>query len=184
MRRIVWLQSSVHTQSSSLSDFCPTLRGPLLFTPVDGQQCGHVAVKNDAEVAQVVEWLFHLFEHGINTDRLRFDAALDNSMLSEVLHRHGISTVDQPILITSDKTYLSVLHRFRRRARRHSCSSVVTAARRYQNQRVNLLNVAVSRARKHFITVGQHDVISQGRFTQHLTERSMIVPTSHVGSWR
>ena len=46
----------VHTRSWSLSDLCPTLRGPLLlFTPVDGQQMRtRGSWYNDAEVAQVV----------------------------------------------------------------------------------------------------------------------------------
>ena len=152
----------VHTQSSSLSDLCPTLRGPLLFTPVDGQQMRtRGSWYNDAEVAQVVEWLFHLFEHGINTDRIAvltpYVGQLD--ALRGVLHRRGISTVDQPGLsLTSDERLpIGTVHQFQGGERDIILySSVVTTARslQFQNQRVNLLNVAVSRARKHF-TVGR-----------------------------
>ena len=87
--------------------------------------------------------------------------------LRGVLHRRGISTVDQPGLsLTSDERLpIGTVHRFQGGERDIILySSVVTTARslQFQNQRVNLLNVAVSRARKHFITVeSTFDVISQ-----------------------
>ena len=101
------------------------LPGSLLFTPVDGQQMRtRGSWYNDAEVAQVVEWLFHLFEHGINTDRIAvltpYVGQLD--ALRGVLHRRGISTVDQPGLsLTSDERLpIGAMPVPGRRARHHS----------------------------------------------------------------
>jgi hypothetical protein len=179
---------TVHTQHEMLTPRCASLSSSLLITPVQGQQLRtRGSWSNEAEVEQVVAWLFHLFDHGINCDQIAvltpYVGQLD--AIRSALHRRGITTLDQPGLYVGEDERLPIgtVHRFQGGERDIILySSVVTTPRslQFQNQRVNLINVAVSRARKHFITIGHAGVIAQGRYTGYLVERSEVVATETI----
>jgi hypothetical protein len=174
---------TVHTDHEMLTNRCASLSSSLLITPVQGQQIRtRGSWSNEAEVEQVVSWLFYLFEHGIHCDQIAvltpYVGQLD--AIRSTLHRRGITTLDQPGLYIGedDRLPIGTVHRFQGGERDIILySSVVTTPRslQFQNQRVNLINVAVSRARKHFITIGDAGVIAQGRYTGYLVERSEVV---------
>ena len=58
-------------------------------------------------------------------------------------------------------------------------STVVTDDRslRFLNGRVNLVNVAVSRAREHLVVVGAPEVLRRGPYSRLLVDRATMLPT-------
>ena len=80
----------------------------------------------------------------------------------------------------SDGIALGTVHRFQGGERRFVIfSTVVTRIRSlgFLNGRVNLVNVAVSRAREQLLVVGHREILSQGRFTRVLMEHAHPVPS-------
>lgn len=78
---------------------------------------------------------------------------------------------------------VGTVHRFQGGERRVVIfSTVVTRTRSlgFLNQRVNLVNVAVSRAREHLVVIGDPDTLRAGRYTRLLVERAvpLVAPTS------
>jgi hypothetical protein len=76
---------------------------------------------------------------------------------------------------------LGTVHRFQGGERRFVIfSTVVTRTRSlsFLNRRVNLVNVAVSRAREQLFTVGHGEILSQGRFTRILMDHAHPVESS------
>ena len=98
-------------------------------------------------------------------------------LIRTLMQNHGLPVFDQTSNYAASSAHIPIgtVHRFQGGERDIILySSVVTQPRSllFQNQRVNLLNVAVSRARQHFVTVGDFDILAQGRYTGHLIQRT------------
>ena len=76
---------------------------------------------------------------------------------------------------------VGTVHRFQGGERRVVIfSTVVTreASLGFINERVNLINVAVSRAREHLVIIGHEATLKQGRFSRLLLNRSRGIDRS------
>lgn len=171
---------NVHTKPSSLPVRPRTLSSPFVGTTVAGiQHRTRGSWSNQKEAATVLEWLVHLLSKGLSPNHLAvltpYVGQLD--VIRTLMQNHGLPVFDQTSNYTASSSHIPIgtVHRFQGGERDIILySSVVTQPRslHFQNQRVNLLNVAVSRARQHFVTVGDFDILAQGRYTGHLIQRT------------
>ncbi|MEE2757243.1 MAG: AAA domain-containing protein [Myxococcota bacterium] len=80
--------------------------------------------------------------------------------------------------VTESGIVIGTVHRFQGGERRYVIFTTVVTNERslhFLNERVNLVNVAISRAREQFITIGHDRLLSQGRVTGILTQESVRV---------
>ncbi|HTV21274.1 MAG TPA: AAA domain-containing protein [Polyangiaceae bacterium] len=160
------------------------LESPVTLVALPGEQRRHLGSwANDDEAREVVTWVQYLLARGISTDEIGvitpFRGQLD--LLTRELGRAGIPLADaqrslEPsnldlFMAPTRGLSLGTVHRFQGGERSIILlSTTVTQAGslRFVDQRVNLVNVAASRARDHLITIGHEATLAAGRFTRAL----------------
>ncbi len=179
---------TVHTEHRALPADIHQLRAPFLCTPVAGvQRRTRGSWSNETEVDATIEWILYLLSQGLTPQHLAvltpYVGQLD--ALRARMQQRGLPVFDQPNTYDPSVPHIPIgtVHRFQGGERDIILySSVVSEARslHFQNQRVNLLNVAVSRARQHFITIGDIDILAKGRYTSYLVSRSTRVERKDI----
>ncbi|HWM86495.1 MAG TPA: AAA domain-containing protein, partial [Kofleriaceae bacterium] len=175
---------AVHTLPRSFADRAPSLRAPLLFAGVDGEQ---VRVRgswsNQAEADRLIALLVELGAAGIDWSDIGVMAPYVGQieLLRGRLRSHRIpfeaASEDFATAAGGEAGGLSIgtVHRFQGGERPVVLfSTVVTEPRSlpFLDDRVNLLNVAVSRARDHLVTFGCARALRAGARTRLLVERA------------
>lgn len=186
--RLCGYRLTVHTPGRSLRDRVPWLTDPVLLLPVQGQQVqARGSWANPAEAEQVIEVLRQLSLRGVLWEDIAlltpYVGQLDliRQRLRQVgvpleADREAYSTLSQPSLIDTGTLATGTVHRFQGGERTVVVFSTVVARERslgFLNARVNLVNVAVSRARDHLIIVGDPETLARGAFTRVLTDRAV-----------
>ncbi|MDH5673597.1 MAG: AAA domain-containing protein [Myxococcales bacterium] len=178
----------VHTPPSSRERQAPFLHSPVLFVDVDGRQerLGG-SWTNPAELELCMQWLLAILDAGIAADDIAIITPYRGQLeqLQRAVARRGIRIArglafdpvadEQGSLFGAESEQagvtLGTVHRFQGGERSVVIfSSVVTDPRSlgFLNDRVNLLNVTVSRAREHLITLGHRQTLGTGRYTRRL----------------
>jgi hypothetical protein len=160
------------------------LESAVTLVALPGEQRRHLGSwVNEEEVREVVAWLQYLLSRGISADEIGvitpFRGQLE--LLERELRRAGVPLADaqralEPsnldlFLAPTRGLSLGTVHRFQGGERSIILlSTTVTQATslRFVDQRVNLVNVAASRARDHLITIGHEATLRAGRFTRAL----------------
>lgn len=168
-------------------DRAPALIAPVLFVALPGEQQRHAGSwMNPLEVTQVVWWVQYLMARGITADdigvitpfRGQLDALWRDLRLANVpLEQHGEAPVQDNLDLFGASPgrgiALGTVHRFQGGERSvilFSTTVTRAASLRFVDERVNLLNVAASRARDHLITLGHEATLRAGRHTPALLE--------------
>jgi hypothetical protein len=137
---------------------------------------------NAAEARELVAWVLHLLASGIPADELGvitpFRGQLE--LLAHELGRAGVPLADplraEPLetslfFAPTRGLSLGTVHRFQG-GERHIIllSTTVTqpSSLRFLDERVNLVNVAASRAKEHLLTIGHEATLLAGRHTRAL----------------
>ena len=159
------------------------LPGPVLFSAVAGSQ---VRVRgswhNREELDRVMGILAELQRVGVGWGEVAVITPYVGQLeaLRDAMRRVRIPLEEggegEADLFGGRALALGTVHRFQGGERRVVVfSTVVTRSRSLQflNGRVNLVNVAVSRAREHLVVVGDPGVLRQGPYSRLLVERAM-----------
>lgn len=180
------------TRPMSRIDRAPALVAPVLFVALPGEQQRHAGSwMNPLEVTQVVWWVQYLMARGIAPDdigvitpfRGQLDALWRDLRLANVpLEQHGEAGAQDNLDLFGASpgrgVALGTVHRFQGGERSvilFSTTVTRTASLRFIDERVNLLNVAASRARDHLITLGHEPTLLAGRHTPALLEDAQRV---------
>jgi hypothetical protein len=175
----------VRTPASSRGAAAAQLAAPVSFVAPGGEQQRHAGSwSNPAECREVVAWVQYLVACGISEDDIGvitpFRGQLE--LLGRELAAAGVKIAD-PLrgaeaqqnleLFGAPSRGLSIgtVHRFQGGERSVILlSTTITRATslRFIDERVNLVNVAASRAREHLITVGHERTLLAGRHTRAL----------------
>jgi hypothetical protein len=179
---------SVHTAPRSRAAQLASLRAPLLFAAVDGaQQRARGSWSNADEADRVVALLLELGAAGIDWSEIGVMAPYVGQV--ELLRARvraqriplattGADTVEPEetgLFGPTGRLSMGTVHRFQGGERSIVLfSTVITDPRSlpFLDDRVNLLNVAVSRARDHLITFGCEQALRAGTRTRLLVERA------------
>jgi superfamily I DNA and/or RNA helicase len=174
------------TQFMSRSDRAPVLSAPVLFVPLAGEQERQGGSwMNPLEIAHVVQWVQHLIQQGINPDEIGvitpFRGQLDALWRELAAARVPLDQPGQPQEVDNNLDLfgatpgrglsLGTVHRFQGGEKSIILfSTTVTrpSSLRFIDQRVNLINVAASRARDHLITLGHEPTLREGQYTRAL----------------
>ncbi len=179
---------AVHTAPRSRAAQLASLRAPLLFAPVDGaQQRARGSWSNAEEADRVVALLLELGAAGIDWSEIGVMSPYVGQveLLRGSLRAHRIPLVsagadlaepaDAGLFGPTGRLSMGTVHRFQGGERSIVLfSTVVTDPRSlpFLDDRVNLLNVAVSRARDHLVTFGCEQALRAGMRTRLLVERA------------
>ncbi|MCB9527589.1 MAG: ATP-binding domain-containing protein [Myxococcales bacterium] len=159
------------------------LPGPVLLSAVAGTQ---VRVRgswsNREELERVMQILAELQRVGVDWGEVavitpyvgQLEALRDAMRRARIPLEQGIEG-PEPDLFGGQGLALGTVHRFQGGERRVVVfSTVVTRSRSLQflNGRVNLVNVAVSRAREHLVVVGDPGTLRGGPYSRLLVERA------------
>ena len=161
----------VHTPPRSLGRQVPLLHAPVLFGEVRGaQQRARGSWQNDAEIEAVLSLLRTFERGGIDLQEVAVITPYTGQLevLNQRLRAVGRSA-DQ------GGPALGTVHRFQGGERRVVIfSTVITrpASLPFIDRRVNLLNVAISRAMDHLVVLGDSATLREGRHTRLLVEAS------------
>ncbi len=183
-----------HTPERSRRDLLDELSHPLLHVPVAGQQTRFSGSwTNQSEVQAVTHWLERLLRAGVLPNEIAvitpFRGQLE-SLWRELrqakipLERATpIDELDQISLFGSQQegVALGTVHRFQGGERSVVLlSTTVTEPRSlpFLDARVNMVNVAVSRAKEHLITVGHTATLKLGKHTAPLVKRARVPASS------
>jgi hypothetical protein len=179
---------SVRTPLRSRAEQAPRLSAAALFQDCAGEQERFAGSwVNPSEIDQVVAWLAYLLQQGIEpadigvitpfrsqsealsrrfaAERLPLARALEEEEGSDNLELFGGRGA------RSGGVAVGTVHRFQGGERSIILfSSTLTRAAnlRFVDERVNLLNVAVSRAREHLLVIGHGETLRAGRNTRLL----------------
>jgi hypothetical protein len=166
------------------------LRAPVSFVDIRGEQerlggswC------NPAELAATVELFQALLARGTDPNDVAVITPYRGQLeqLRKQFQRHGIpidysveltDVEDAPPGLTGKGVALGTVHRFQGGERSIVLfSSVVTrrGSLAFLDDRENLLNVAISRARHRFVALGDRSVLAVGRRTHLIAERGELV---------
>jgi hypothetical protein len=180
---------TVHTPARSRAATLARLAAPVLFEAVRGEQVrARGSWSNLAEAEGLVDLVSQLRAAGVSLVEVGVLTPYlgQLELLRQLLRRRGI-----PIAAARDeldpapnggrRDLLSIgtVHRFQGGER--SVILVSTAITRdhdlaFIDERANLLNVAISRAREHLVTFGCEEVLRRGRHTRLLVERAERLP--------
>jgi hypothetical protein len=174
----------VRTRPASLGHRSSLLAGPILFHDVRGPQTPAAGSwSNEAEVDHVAHLVRALLRDGLSPAQLAVLTPYRGQL--GLLHARfraervpldgdDLDLANAPTLFDDAPAgglALGTVHRFQGGERDVVIFSTVIAEPRslpFLNDRVNLVNVAVSRARQHLLVVGNADVLSRGRMTKVL----------------
>ncbi len=173
----------VRTPPNSLVHRVPALHAPLLFSAVQGDQVrARGSWRNDAELDRVEAVLGTLYLAGVPWREVAvvtpYVGQLDG--LRQRLRRRGVPLAADAgdfdlDLAPGEGLVTGTVHRFQGGERSVVIFSTVvtrTASLAFLDGRVNLLNVAISRARDHLVVVGHPHTLRQGSLTRLLVERA------------
>lgn len=173
----------VRTPPRSLVGRVPALHAPLLFSAVQGEQVrARGSWRNDAELDRVEAVLGTLYLAGVPWREVAvvtpYVGQLDG--LRQRLRGRGVPLAADAgdfdlDLAPGEGLVTGTVHRFQGGERSVVIfSTVVTraASLAFLDGRVNLLNVAISRARDHLVVVGHPHTLRQGSLTRLLVERA------------
>jgi AAA domain len=179
---------AVHTAPRSRDGQAASLRAPLLFAAVDGTQIrARGSWSNAAEADRLVALLLELGAAGIDWSEIGVMSPYVGQvdLLRGRLRAAGIpfaaasADLAEPDEVTlfgsTGRLSMGTVHRFQGGERSIVLfSTVVTDPRSlpFLDDRVNLLNVAVSRARDHLVTFGFEPALRAGIRTRLLVERA------------
>jgi len=157
----------------------PNLQQRVQFLDVSGQQERiRGSWYNQAEVQSTIQLLSTLSQHGVSWK----DVAVITPYVGQLeMVRQGMRLARIPyqgaeldeLSFDQNGVALGTVHRFQGGERRFVIfSTVVTQSRSlaFLNDRVNLVNVAISRAREQLFVIGHRPVLIQGEYTQKLVE--------------
>ena len=180
---------TVHTPRRSKQETVPFLKAPVLFMHVEGEaERDGGSRHNAAEREALCRVLDALLRYGLFPDEI----AVITPYRSQLLHlRRALSARGLPIehsaeLLeietetgTSDTEGIAVgtVHRFQGGERSVVLfSTVITETRGSDllNNRVNLINTAVSRAMDHLIVIGRKPTLAEGRLTRLLLQATPL----------
>ncbi len=162
------------------------LPAPVLFVPLDGEQERHAGSwMNRLEVAHVVYWVQHLLNQGISPDEIGIITpfrgqleALGRELLRAHVPLEQFAPAREPDNLElfgapSRGVSVGTVHRFQGGEKRiilFSATVTRSGSLNFIDERVNLVNVAASRARDHLITLGHEPTLRSGRYTRALLE--------------
>ena len=177
----------VHTPPGAVTSMVPALSHAVMLSPVTGTQVRlRGSWHNPPERARVMALLRGLLEGGVPAADIAvitpYVGQLD--MLREAMNRVGLPieglTTPHPGAGRGalGGVATGTVHRFQGGERRVVLfSTVVTEERslRFLNGRVNLVNVAVSRAREHLVVVGSPEILRRGPYSRLLVEHATVL---------
>ena len=157
------------------------LSAPVLLTPISGeQQRFRSSWFNQAEIRRVVRLVETLLRHGIPWTDIAVITPYVGQLeaLRSALRTAGIPMESEIEFDGRDRGVDSgiatgTVHRFQGGERSIVIFSTVTTLERslrFLNHRVNLVNVAVSRARDHLIIVGDPNCLNKGPYSRLLVQ--------------
>jgi hypothetical protein len=183
---------TVHTPLRSLSATMRRLAAPVLFDHVRGEQArARGSWANDAEAERLADLLIEMRRAGLPLSEVGVLTPYVGQLelLRQLLRRRGIpleasgeemSGPHAQVALPGAEDLLSIgtVHRFQGGERSVILLSTVITREHdlaFLDARVNLLNVAISRARDHLVTFGNEEVLRAGRFTRLLVERAGLL---------
>jgi len=182
-----------HTKMADCSELLPELSAPVLIAPVAGQQQRFAGSwRNEEELAAVVNWTLRLLRAGLSPADLGIITPYRGQLerlwrglaqeRSPVERPNVASFVDDSLSLFDTRPSgiaVGTVHLFQGGERRIILLSTTITERRslsFIDDRVNLLNVAASRAREHLLTVGHLPTLQAGRHTRALLEGAHRLP--------
>lgn len=160
------------------------LKAPVLLHTVKGEQVPFAGSwRNEAELDAVGRMLDSLARRGVSFGDVAvitpYRAQLD--ALRRRLRAVGVpfdeedhaAAAEDLALLPRDAIAVGTVHRFQGGERSIVIFTTVVSRERslqFLNDRVNLVNVAVSRARDHLVVVGDPEALRAGRYTRYLVE--------------
>jgi hypothetical protein len=165
----------VRTPTRSLAERLDLLAAPLLFVPIRGAQVrARGSWVNEAEAEVAMQLLYRLSQAGIPWSQVAvltpYVGQLD--LLRTRLRAARVPT-DGP-----DGLATGTVHRFQGGERAVVIFSTVvtrTKSLAFMDRKVNLVNVAVSRAMDHLVVLGDAETLRQGKNTQVLVESAVLM---------
>ena len=134
---------------------------------------------NQKELQTIMQWLQALSHHGVNWNDVAvltpYAGQLD--ALRQTFFDWRSSNGPGSSSSQSGRPTFGTVHRFQGGEKEIVLfSAVVSEARslHFQNRRCNLVNVALSRAKSHFITVGNPETLRQGEYTRWLVDGAVV----------
>src|SRR6478736_1919731 len=185
---------TVHTARASRAAQAAYLTAPVALVDLRGEQAPLAGSWcNELELAETLALVESLLDHGVHADEVAvitpYRGQLERLRRSLIERRiplefsaelsEGSSAGQQRAGVA-----LGTVHRFQGGERSIVLfSSVVTspASLGFLNSRPNLLNVAISRARHHFICLGHAGVLAQGARTRLLAQRAQPIAPGAYG---
>jgi AAA domain len=169
----------IHTKPASRRHEVPELSESVIFQAVLGEQTPYGGSwSNRLEVEAALDWLRRLLRAGISPGDIAVITPFRGQLmaLSQALRSARIPfeqefqslETDTPTLFHEGRVAIGTVHRFQGGERSivlFSATVTRTTSLRFLDERVNLLNVAVSRARDHLITLGHTPTLRAGRIT-------------------
>ncbi len=176
-----------HTPAADCGAIAPELAAPVLFVPVAGRQERFAGSwKNEAELATTLAWARHLLRSGLDPSELGIITPYRGQLehLWRLLQHERIplertgggAAAEETLSLFSTRpsgVAVGTVHLFQGGERRVILLSTTVTERRslgFIDQRVNLINVAASRAREHLITLGHTETLRAGQHTRALLE--------------
>lgn len=175
----------VRTPPGALTERVPALFAPVLFVPIGGEQRrlrGSWFNPGELDAVESLVWTF--VRAGVpwsdiavvtpyvgQLEKLRQRLRSAGAPVDEALD-------DAPLLRPEGALGTGTVHRFQGGERRVVVFTTVVTERRslrFLDARVNLVNVAVSRAKEHLVVVGEPETLRSGRHTRLLVERGAFL---------
>ncbi len=177
-----------HTPPASCATLLSELSRPLLHVPVSGQQerfAGSWMNRGELELVQL--WVQRLLRAGIGPAEIgiitpfrgQLEALWRQLRAAKVpLERPASEESDQVSLLDAcdQGVALGTVHRFQGGERRvilFSTTLTHPGSLRFVDARVNLINVAASRAREHLLTIGHTETLAAGVHTRLLLDGAL-----------
>lgn len=174
----------VHTHAHSRRAEVPALHGPLLWDEVCGEQeRSGGSWSNELELQRVLSLLSDWLRDGLAPDDIALITPYRGQLerFRQELRKRSIPIEGSAELAEIGPLWgkpgqglaLGTVHRFQGGERSvvlFSCVVSKPTSLRFLNESRNLLNVAVSRAKHHFVGVGRAALISQGAYSRLLVE--------------
>ena len=179
--RLVGYDLTVATQPRSMADRSQILNEAVTFVPVHGeQQPWYGSQRNVEEAETLCALVTQLRADGISPHELGIltPYRAQHLLLEQLLRRQGLDIDDWEHLVDLHNArlrprgaVLGTIHRLQGGERDVVLLSTVATREPsidWLNQRPNLLNVAVSRAKQHLLVVGHPQALTAGSYSRHL----------------